>query len=130
MKASFQVMNSICQLLLTLLSLALFTACSAPEDSLKHLGQTPFDKNAWAQANQEGRGAMAYDLIKKVQSEKLNSEQIKDLLGQPTGYFDYDETPAYFVGPQTVTSQYGKGYLIAFPFDPQTAYPLTPVVIP
>ncbi len=122
-------MKKLSRPLLTLVMLVA-TACSAPEDSVKHLGQIPFDQKAWSQADQETRGKMAYDLLKKVQKEKLKPTQIRALLGEQTGYYNYDEIPAYLVGPKTVSSEYGDGYLIAFPYNSKTGEPLSPVVVP
>jgi hypothetical protein len=41
-------------------------------------------------------------------------EEVRRLLGKPTGYADYDEDPAYVVGPPTARSKYGAGYLLIF----------------
>ncbi len=42
---------------------------------------------------------------------------MRSLLGPSTGYDDYDEHPAYLVGPDTVRSKYGNGYLWVFLTD-------------
>lgn len=98
--------------------MALF-GCTASSvvDQAKRLGDQPFSKEAWAEANQEQRGKMVASFLAQHAPDSLSADAVKQLLGPPTGYYDYDENPAYLVGPQSVQSQYGKGYLLVFVTD-------------
>jgi hypothetical protein len=60
---------------------------------------------------------MIASFLGKYAVTELTGKQVKDLLGPSTAYYDYDEYPAYLVGPKTVTSEYGKGYLWVFVTD-------------
>jgi len=57
---------------------------------------------------------MVFSFLSQHDLKSLTSNSVKDLLGAPTGYYDYEEDPAYFVGSSSVESEYGKGYLLAF----------------
>jgi hypothetical protein len=86
-------------------------------EQAKLLGTRTFSKEAWAAASQEQRGEMVSSLLSQHAHKSLTSSSVRELLGAPTGYYDYDENPAYFVGPSSVESKYGKGYLLAFVVD-------------
>ena len=98
------------------LLVALLFACSREPITMqaKRLGTEQFSKSAWAQADQLQRGSMVYSFLAQHPVESLTTTRVQTLLGKPTGYFDHDENPAYFVGPSSVDSLYGKGYLLAF----------------
>ena len=57
---------------------------------------------------------MVFSFLSQNDPKSLTAIGVKELLGTPTGYYDYDENPAYIVGPSNVESAYGKGYLLAF----------------
>lgn len=57
---------------------------------------------------------MVFSFLSQNELKSLTSNSVKELLGTPTGYYDYDENPSYFVGPSSVESKYGRGYLLAF----------------
>lgn len=57
---------------------------------------------------------MVSSFLSQHDLKSLTSNSVKELLGIPTGYYDYEENPAYFVGPSSVESEYGKGYLLVF----------------
>lgn len=93
---------------------------SSVGDQAKLLGNKAFSKDAWSSASQEQRGEMVASFLSQHEPSSLSADAVKQLLGPPTGYYDYDENVAYFVGPQSVQSQYGKGYLLAFITDKAT----------
>ena len=99
--------------------MACLFACSPPSviEQAKLLGTKPFSQDAWASGNQEQRGEMIYSFLFQHNPASLTPRDVKQLLGAPTGYYDYDENLAYFVGPKSVESEYGKGYLLAFVAD-------------
>ncbi len=86
-------------------------------EQAKLLGTNTFSKEAWAKANQKERGEMVFSFISQHDPQSLTAASIKEFLGPSTGYYDYDENPAYLVGPSSVESEYGKGYLLAFITD-------------
>ena len=101
--------------LLVALSAVFLSGCwNSIEDQAKKLGAREFTPETWAKATDLQRGEMTASLLKKYDLTALHRKEIEALLGEPTGYFDYDTNPAYFVGPTTVESMYGKGYLLVF----------------
>lgn len=68
--------------------------------------------------------------FEKNPPHELTGAQVRQLLGQPTGYADYDEDPAYLVGPSTVSSKYGNGYLLIFVTDKTTGRVLETRLVP
>lgn len=81
---------------------------------LKILGAKQFSKEKWRVASQEERANMVYDLIKSHNVIGMSADELIKLLGPPTAYYDYDEFPAYFIGPKSVNSVAGAGYVLAF----------------
>ena len=71
-------------------------------------------------SDQLGRGRILASFLRQYPVNELSTDQVKALLGQSTGYADYDENLAYFVGPSNVESEYGKGYLLIFVTDKNT----------
>jgi hypothetical protein len=100
-------------ILLSLLGM-ICLGCSSPLEQAKLLGTAEFSKEAWATASQEERGTMVFSFLSKHDYKTLTYQSVTELLGRPTGYYDYDTYPAYYVGPRSVESMYGKGYLLAF----------------
>ena len=96
---------------------ATFGCSSNSLEDLKILGTNSFSKDVWVDASQEERGKMVFSLLHKYKVTKMKVEDIQSLLGKSTAYYDYDEFPAYLVGPKNIESQYGNGYILAFPFD-------------
>lgn len=95
------------------------SGCSADsvEAQAKKLGTREFTAQAWKAATQEERGQMIASFLAKYKATELTAAQVRSLLGPSTGYYDYDEYPAYLVGPATVRSEYGNGYLWVFRTD-------------
>lgn len=100
------------------------------EDQAKLLGSKEFIKDAWTTSTQEQRGEMVASFLKKNNPTSLTANDVKNLLGPSTGYYQYDEYPAYLVGPTSVESEYGKGYLLAFVTDKNTGKILKVVFVP
>jgi hypothetical protein len=95
----------------TVLLLAyLLSGCSADsvEAQAKKLGAREFTTQAWTGGTQEERGQMIASFLAKYKAGELTGKQVRALLGPSTGYYDYDEYPAYLVG---------KGYLWVFITD-------------
>jgi hypothetical protein len=99
-------------------------------EDLKVLGDDGFSKEVWRDASQEERGRMVFSLLHKHDVTKMKVEEVQALLGESTAYYEYDEFPAYLVGPKDVESEYGKGYLLAFPFERTTGVVSKYVIYP
>lgn len=115
------------------LGLVLFTitSCfSGSVEDLKILGTDKFSTTIWLDASQEERGKMVYSFFKTNDIYSMTAQDIKKLLGKPTGYYNYDEFPAYMVGDKSVQSNYGSGYILAFPIDRDTELISRYVIIP
>jgi len=119
-------------LALALLSAALLPGCSRKsiEDQAKKLGTRDFTTQAWTVATQEERGQMIASFLAKYRMTELTGQQVKSLLGPSTGYYDYDEYPAYLVGPKTVKTEYGNGYLWVFVTDKSSGKVRKVVLVP
>jgi hypothetical protein len=102
-----------------LLMAAMLFACSSGsvEKQAAKLGTKEFTAQEWAVAGQESRGEMLASLLAKHRFAGTPAKDVKALLGPPTAYYDYDENPAYLVGPRSVKSPYGDGYLLVFLTD-------------
>lgn len=112
-------MNKAAILTISLILTLTLTACRQGEakNKFKTFGTAPFSVEAWRQADQITRATMLHSFFETHDVSTMTATQLKTLLGESTGYYDYDTYPAYFIGPPTVTSQYGKGYLLYFVTD-------------
>ena len=99
-------------------------------EQARALGQREFTQQSWASGTQLERGEMLASFLTKHPVNELTAEQVKHLLGTPTGYADYDEDPAYVVGPSTVESEYGRGHLLIFVTDKKTGRVLETRLVP
>jgi hypothetical protein len=108
-------------LMASLLSLVL-AGCSGQsvEKQARQLGNREFTVQAWQGATQEERGEMLASLLDKHRLVGRPAKEAVALLGKPTAYYEYDENPAYVVGPGTVESESGDGYLLVFLTDKAT----------
>lgn len=113
------MMRSFAALMLVILFLQGCMQRSVEEQS-RAFGNDEFTPTAWAAADQLGRGRMLASFLRQHPASELSADQVRALLGRSTGYADYDENPAYFVGPSNVESEYGKGYLLIFVADKKT----------
>jgi hypothetical protein len=108
--------------LTALATLLLLCACSpniALDQAMK-LGQREFTPESWAAASRIERGQMTASFLRQYDATALDRRQIEKILGQSKGYYYYDNNPAYFVGPDTVNSIHGKGYLWVFEANKNT----------
>lgn len=107
--------------------LLLFMACSNPTpselgqltniNSFKILGTKEFTKQKWSQSSQEKRGQLIYSFFYINKKKILSAQDIFNILGPSTAYYDHDHYPAYFIGPKNIESIHGEGYLLAFSID-------------
>lgn len=111
--------------------LLMFGCGRAPvAEQARVLGNREFTQQAWASGSPVERGAMVSSFLGKYPADQLTAEQVRQLLGTPTGYADYDEDPAYVIGPPTVKSKYGDGYLLIFVTDRTTGRVLETRLVP
>jgi len=87
------------------------------DDQARKLGSRTFTPEAWANASQLERAAMTASFLDQHDTSAFTRKQMEALLGAPTGYYDYNSNAAYVVGPDSVRSIYGKGYLLVFEAD-------------
>jgi hypothetical protein len=100
------------------------------EDQAKALESREFSVKGWAAGTQEQRGEMVASLLEKHAASSLTAKDVISLLGAPTSYYEYDEYPAYMVGPKSIESEYGKGYVLAFVTDKGTGRVVKVLFIP
>lgn len=113
-----------------LLMFGLFGCSSDSQEDLKILGTNNFSKEAWMSSSQEERGTMVFSLLQKHNVKNMKVEDVQSLLGKSTAYYEYDEFPAYLVGSKEIESEYGRGYLLAFPFDRKTGKISQYIILP
>lgn len=91
------------------------SACSEQQsnDAFLTLGDQAFSQSDWNEADESTRGTMVYSFLKEYSVTGMKSETLIDLLGEPTGYHEYDHDLPYHIGGN-VQSQYGEGYLLVF----------------
>lgn len=99
-------------------------------DQAKALGSREFTVAAWAAGTQEQRGEMVGSFLAQHAPGTLTAKDVIGLLGAPTSYYLYDEDPAYMVGPKSIQSDYGRGYLLAFVTDKGTGKVVQVLFIP
>ncbi|WP_137173983.1 hypothetical protein [Massilia sp. HP4] len=90
------------------------------EQQAEKLGREEFTVHEWKNASELERGKMTASFLRKYKATDLSRQEVEALLGDPTGYYYSDTNPAYFVGPRTVTSVHGDGYLWVFDADKST----------
>ena len=103
----------------SLLLAACLVGCSGVEDQAKLLGTREFNEQEWATATQVQRGEMVASFLSKHKVSELTTKDVNRLLG-PTNSYYKNQYPAYLVGPATVKSNYGHGYLLVFMTDNST----------
>lgn len=112
----------------------MFSLCAcggkAVEDQARALGSREFSAAGWAAGTQEQRGEMVASLLAKHAPSSLTAKDVISLLGTPTSYYLYDENPAYVVGPKSIQSEYGRGYVLAFLTDKDTGKVVKVLFIP
>jgi len=89
-------------------------------EQAKFLGTKPFTKQAWAAANKLERGEMVWSFLSQYDVKTFTFVSIREVLGNPTAYAGSDGDSAYTVGPDTVSNDWGKGYLLVFVGDRTT----------
>jgi len=102
--------------LLALLSL-LFTVLSCESNSIekvKAFGTSEFVSSEWKASDINVRSKMIYSFLKNHNLENMDKNEIHQLLGQSTAYYEYDEFPAYNVILN------GSKYIVAFPINRET----------
>lgn len=87
------------------------------EDQARKLGTREFTPEAWAAASKLQRAEMTASFLKQHDTRNFTRKEVEALLGTQTAYYNYDTNLAYVVGPDTVRSMYGKGYLLVFEAD-------------
>ncbi len=98
-----------------------FSSCNTKNiEQVKILGNKQFSKKQWLTATQEERGQMTYSLLKGINLSNLTPNDILELLGKPTAYYEYDEFPAYIIGEQSIESDLEHSYILAFTVNRKT----------
>lgn len=103
-----------------MISFLLFSSlfgCAASSDVIEQaelLGSDIYTKEKWLSGSQEDRGRMLASFLRDNDAGLISLEILVQSLGSPTGYYDYDENLAYFVGPKSIRTEYGEGHLVVF----------------
>ena len=95
-----KVLLFVCVFLTTAQLLAAETYMSADQAKIK-FGSRIFDAQKFKLADKKTRGQMAADLVQKKFFVGKPLQMVRDLLGQPDGYFENKGIPAYLISEQT-----------------------------
>jgi hypothetical protein len=91
----------------------------------RRLGSDRFTPAAWEAADPPGRGRMLASFLDQHAVEGMKAGELEALLGAPTAYADYDEDPAYLVGPAGL-----RGHLPVFGTDRRTGRVVSVQLVP
>ncbi len=98
----------------------LTAACSSDinMEKLSRWGSEDFSTEKWQAANTEQRSKMVFQLLKQNNFVGKSPTEVRAVLGEPTGYYDYDTNLAYLVGKEgDVDTIYANTYLLVFMTD-------------
>jgi len=96
------------------------SACSSEInlEKLSNWGTDDFSTEKWQSANTEQRAKMVYQLLKRNKFVGKNPAEVRTILGEPTGYYDYDSNLAYLVGKEgAANTVYANTYMLVFVTD-------------
>ncbi len=105
------------RLILVLLFIMLVSCTTEDTVNISKLGSDKFTPETWLNSDQEKRGKMVESFFQQYDVQGKSTQELYRLLGESTAYYEYDEFPAYFIGPTSVESIFGEGYVLAFPID-------------
>lgn len=92
-----------------------FTGCSDnPYNEIKLFGDRNFSSSEWKAASSENKSKMLYSFLQNHDVTSYKADDIYNLLGNSTAYYEYDEFPAY----EIISDK--KKYILAFPVDRET----------
>jgi hypothetical protein len=97
--------------------LLLFSTLSCENNSIekaKAFGAKEFVSSEWKSSDINTKSEMIYSFLKKHDVSNMYSNDIHQLLGDSTAYYEYDEFPAYNIILN------GNEYVIAFPINRKT----------
>ncbi len=113
-----------------LCTLALLGCTNDSPPNFEKWGNSHFTPERWQAADKKTRAALLHSFMQQRNVIGMKASELKKVLGKSTAYYNYDTFPAYLVGSEEVNSEYGKGYMIAFPIDHSTGLVKPIVVIP
>ncbi len=88
--------------------------------NLHTLGNDEFTKEKWRSASQSERGKIAASFLETYEVTNMDVQELRSLLGQSTAYYEYDEFPAYLIGPENKGNNNENSTVLAFPIDRKT----------
>src|SRR5690554_4682646 len=89
-------------------------------EAVKKLGAREFSNAQCLESGAVERGEMLYSYLKQREpNSSLTKAQVEEELGPATGYYEYDEFPAYYIGPKPDGVEQ-PAYLVAFIIRHQT----------
>jgi len=83
-------------------------------EKAKIFGTKEFISSKWIKADTNIKSKMIYSFLKNHDIRNMNNNDIHQLLGKSTAYYEYDEFPAY----NLILN--GRKYIIAFPVNRDT----------
>ena len=102
------------KILLILGIISLLMACDHKETDLStQFGTKDFTTKDWLETTNTERGAMVHSLLLKNDLVGKDKQHVLNLLGEPTGYYFYDEDLAYIIGDSSNDEMFPE-YLLVF----------------
>ncbi len=83
-------------------------------EKVKAFGTEEFVSSEWKVSDINIKSKMIYSFLINHNIENMDANEIHQLLGESTAYYEYDEFPAYNV------TLNGTKYIIAFPINRET----------
>jgi len=99
------------------LVLCLFIVLSCENNSIekvKIFGTNDFVSSEWKTSDIDVKSKMVYSFLKNHNVKEMEANEIHQLLGKSSAYYEYDEFPAYNI------TLNGDKYIIAFPINRET----------
>jgi hypothetical protein len=90
------------------------------------LGTDEFSPAAWSSGDQSARGRMVNSFLQQYRADTLSSNKVRELLGESTGYYDYDHYLAYYVGAASEK----KEHLLVFVTDHNSGRVVRVMLVP
>ncbi len=101
-----------------LCTLALLGCTNDSPPNFEKWGNSHFTPEKWQAADKKTRATLLHSFMQQRNVIGMKASELKEIF------------PAYLVGSEEVNSEYGKGYMIAFPIDHSTGLVKPIVVIP
>lgn len=83
-------------MLILVLAASVVAGCGSDiHEKTKRWEAAEFKPEKWQELGPNERSRMVYSFLSQYEIKAMSSEDVSDVLGIPTAYYEYDEFPAY-----------------------------------